>query len=243
MIFNENGTVVNVNTEYNLLEFLNSRTPLDDLLEENICEASIGDTLKAVWNKLVEKIGAAIDWIKKIVNRGIIKANQKKISENLAKCYNDDGVAKLKGEIAKYVGSYGFANGRWIESFDKAIDMICEPKTSIDDVKNALYCNHADRAESWFEVGGDVAIKTNIKPDDIIGYALSVSDYLKPLQQSYNKLKKMDKTLDGIHGDIMSAVSTYFTKAMISIKNLSTASIKVCLHALKNNTKEDFTKA
>lgn len=103
-----------------------------------------------------------------------------------------------------------------------------------------MYKNGSE--EDWFTT--DNPSNGKIDTDKIVDFALSVSELSKPLKDAYNHLIKINKKLgkdNMINSEVINVISTYFTKAMSSIRNLSYSCIKVCTSVLKKN-KVDLTK-
>ena len=83
----------------------------------------------------------------------------------------------------------------------------------------------------------------SINTDEIVDFAISVSELQKPLKQAYNDISKFNRNLDKeekINIEVMKEINHYFTQAMTSIRNLSYACITVCMNFLKGKIKDNI---
>ena len=243
MIYNENGIIIN--EEFILEDYFNS-SHINSIINESLKDTKFGKTVSELWGKFIEKVKHAIQWLVNIPNRAQIFANKKRIKDelhNFSKSDNKILSIKLKGEIAKYVGSKGYINGKWIETFKNACSELQNNNdTDINKIKYILYNKCIE--EDWFVNEKISTISTFNNTDEIVDFALSVSDLSKPLKQIHNNLLKYNKKLissdGGLYIEVMNEISHYFTKAMSSIRNLSYACITVCMNVLKHNSSDSI---
>lgn len=246
MIYNENGVILN--EEYILEDYFNNSS-INSIINESFKDpkTKFGKTVKAAIDWLVKKVGEAWQFIINIPNRAKIIANKKKIKDALYDVRKSDDnkliSVKIKGEIAKYIGSDGYKNGgMWFKNFETAVKTFTNENKnlSIDQVKSILYGGSEE--DNWF-INEKLASysKVNLDTDKIVDFAINVSELSKPLKSAHNELLRYNKKLDKdakIDGEVLNAINHYFTKAMSSVRNLSYACITVCMNALKGNTSD-----
>lgn len=237
MIYNENGIIIN--EEYILEDYFNG-SHINSIITESFKDSKFAKTVSELWSKFIEKVKQGIQWLVNIPNRAQIFANKKRIKDelhNFAKSDNKNVGIKFKGEVAKYIYSKGYKNGKWIETFKNACSALeNDSNKSIDDIKNILYKDGSE--DGWFTVENSSSEKINT--DEIVDFALSVSSLSKPLKDAYNHLIKINKKENKISSEMINEISHYFTKAMSSIRNLSYACITVCMNALKGKTSDSI---
>ena len=241
MIYNENGMILN---EYHILKEYFNNSLIDDIINESF---SIGKTIKAAIDWLVSKVKGFIQWLTSIPNRTTIKKNKDKIKNILSSIrHNEDNKivnVKLKGDIAKYIDSNGYNNGKWIKTFTKACNML-QSNTNI--TKETIVCvlYDYDGEDAWF-VNDKIKSKQTFNTDEIVDFAIDVSELSKPLKQAYNELIKFNKKLEKdnrINIEVLNSINHYFKQSMVSIKNLSYACITVCMNAYKGKVEDSAEK-
>ena len=249
MIYNENGIIIN--EEYILESYFNDYR-INSIINESFKDpkTKFGKTVKAAIDWLVKKIGEACQWLANVPNRAKIIAAKDDIKEVLSVYKNLNNkdhfsdivsVAKLKGEITKYIASNGYKNGgKYIDNFSKAVEALTKNKDlSIDDVKSILYGQYGE--DNWFSVSTSEVEIDSINIDEIVDFAISVNDLYKPLKRSHNDIIKFNRRLDKdakIDIEVIKEINHYFTQAMSSIRNLSYACITVCMDIIDHKREQ-----
>ena len=243
MIYNENGMILN--EDYILKEYFNNSI-IDDIINESF---NIGKGIRAAIDWLINKVKEFGQWLINIPNRMIIKKNKDKIKETLSSIkYSENNKivsVKLKGEIAKYIGSNGYTNGKWIETFTKVCkDLQSNTNITKESIENTLYKGNSE--DNWFSNDKLKSINTlKLNTDEIVDFAINVSELSKPLKQAHNELIKFNKKLEKdnkINIEVLNTINHYFKQSMVSIRNLSYACITVCMNAYKGKTSESIEK-
>lgn len=144
MIYNENGKILN--QEYSLMEFMNTRSELDDIIHEYLIDGDkifnkvthfvtedLPKIFKTIIDKICQAIKSAIDWLGDFItrtknkpfivkNKDIIKNKLDSLNNNpILSQYSNNKSLETIGDYWKntifYFESPGYKNGQYIESF------------------------------------------------------------------------------------------------------------------------------